>query len=373
MSKRRIVARIDLGAINNNINELYKHMPDPKPIMAVIKANGYGHGAVEIAHVLENNEHVCGYAVATSEEALELRNAGINKMILILGYVFKEDFEDLINADVSLTIFNYATAKELSDTAVRLGKSSKIHIKLDTGMARIGFQPLDSSLEEINKIKQLPNLDMVGIFTHFARADEYDNTKALEQLSIYNDFVDKLNSMGISFEIRHCSNSAAILMHPYAHHKMVRAGIVLYGLMPSDETNIDGVNLKPAMSIFSHIVNVKTVEKGTAISYGGTFVAPKQMRVATIPVGYADGYPRSLSNKGYVLINGKRANILGRVCMDQMMVDITNIKAEPYDEVVLLGKSQQEEITAEQLGDLSGRFNYELVCDINPRVIREYI
>lgn len=373
MSNKRIEAVIDLDAIEHNIKVLYNHMPVPRPIMAVIKANGYGHGSVEIAKRLEKNEYVFGYAVATAEEAIQLRKAGISKEILILGYTFKEDYKELVENNVSLTIFDVTSAVLLNEICSQYNMSAKIHIKVDTGMSRIGVQANDLGINTVKEISLYDNLSIEGIFTHFARADELNLSSANLQYKKFSDFVEKLSIENINPKIVHCANSAAILQIPEAQLSIVRAGIVIYGLWPSDEMMSISVDLKPAMYLHSHIVHIKEISEGTAISYGGTFVADKKMRIATIPVGYADGYPRSLSSKGYVLINGKKANILGRVCMDQMMVDVTGIDADVLDEVVLLGKSQGEIITAEDLGSISGRFNYELVCDITQRVPRTYI
>jgi len=373
MSANRILATINLKNIEDNITFLHDHMPIPKPIMAVIKADGYGHGAVPIGKRFEDNPYICGYAVATSEEAIELRKSGLKKSILILGYTFQEDYEELIKNQITLTLFDLNSARILSETAKSLNQNVKVHIKVDTGMSRIGLLPNSEGLSIIMKIKELPNIELDGIFTHFARADEINMDNAYKQFEAFTSFVDLLKSNNIVFNTVHCSNSAAILRFPDAHINMVRAGIVIYGLWPSNDIITDEVLLKPAMKLTSHIVHIKEIDKNTPISYGGTFVSKEKMKIATIPVGYADGYPRSLSNKGFVLINGQKAPILGRVCMDQMMVDVTGINAEVLDEVVLLGQSKDMNISAEYLGDLSGRFNYELVCDITKRVPRIYI
>lgn len=373
MSIRRVYAQIDLSAIEHNIETIYAHMPIKKPIMAVIKADGYGHGALELARRLEGLECVYGYAAATAEEALKIRSCGLNKPILILGYVFDEDCEQLIANDISLTVFTHEAAKILSDIAVRLDKTVRIHIKVDTGMSRIGVCPNEEGVKIVQSIAALPNVYLEGLFTHYARADEEDKSSAVLQLEKYIKFKSSLDEIGISFEKYHTSNSAATLEMPDAHFDIVRAGIVMYGLWPSDEVDRSGIDLRPAMSLKSHVVYVKTVPEGTPISYGGTYVTDRVTRVATIPVGYADGYPRSLSSKGRVLINGQSAPILGRVCMDQMMVDVTDIgDVSINDQVVLLGRAGDEEITAEEIGSISGRFNYELVCDISPRVPRVY-
>jgi len=374
MSNKRIKALINLKNAKKNIENLYNHMDSPAPIMCVIKANGYGHGAVRLAKMYETMKEVCGYATATAEEALELRKAGLKKRILILGPVFCDDYAELLLNDISLTVFTYEAAKEINAVAHNINKIANIHIKVDTGMSRIGVFPNESGLEIVKKIDDLSNVTIQGLFTHFARADEINKDRAYAQLEKYNDFANKIEACGINIPIKHCSNSAALLEMPEARFDMVRAGIVLYGLWPSDEVNKDKIELLPVMSLVSHVSYVKNLVPNTQISYGGTFETCKQTRVATVPVGYADGYPRQLSNKGKVIINGAFAPILGRVCMDQLMVDVSDIEGvETGSEVILMGSDGSLSITAEEIGEESGRFNYELVCDITARVPREYI
>ncbi len=368
----RIYAKVDLDAIESNILEMEKLQHQKTPMMAVIKTNGYGHGAVKIAHLLEKNDNVCGFAVATAEEAIELRESGINKMILILGFVFEKDFSRLIYNEIRFCVFRYDLAKKLSDMAVAMGKKAYIHIKIDTGMGRIGFVPGKEAIHEIVKIAKLDGICAEGIFTHFARADEADKTYTIEQFDKFMSVIDDLKKQGVTFQIRHCANSAAILEMPECALDMVRAGITLYGLCPSEQVGKQ-YHLKPALSLYSHIVHMKEIRPGDSISYGGLYKATEARKVATIPVGYGDGYPRAMSEKGYVLIHGKKAPILGRVCMDQMMVDVTDIKdAKIMDLVVLIGKDGNEEITMEDLGAISGRFNYELACDLGNRIPRFY-
>ena len=371
---QRVCAEIDLDALKYNMESIKNAVSDTAKIVAVIKTDGYGHGAIPIATVLEKEERIWGYAVATAEEADILRKAGMKKQILILGAVFPYAYPMLIQDQVRMTVFSYEMAKELSDAAGQLHETAKVHIKLDTGMRRIGFQPNEEAIEEIKKIAALPNLELEGIFTHFAKADEKDKTSANQQLETYRTFVAQLKKEGIVFPLYHCSNSAGITDMPEANMDMVRAGIILYGLMPSDEIRKDTVPLKPLMSLKSHVVHVKKVPPMTGVSYGHTYITPKECVLATVPVGYGDGYPRSLSNKGYVLIHGKQAKICGRVCMDQFMVDVTDIpEVKVGDTVTLLGRDGEETITGEQLGDLSGRFNYELVCDMGKRIPRLYL
>ena len=265
-------------------------------------------------------------------------------------------------------------AQELSKAAVRAGKTLKIHIKIDTGMTRIGYRNVGTDVPEILEISRLAGIEVEGIFTHFARADETDTTPARIQYEKFQEFLHALAEEGLSIPMKHCSNSAGIIRMQEANLDAVRAGIILYGLYPSPEVEQEPVPLKPLMSLRSHIAYIKTVEPGVEISYGGIFTTTRKTRVATIPVGYADGYARGLSNKGSVLIHGKRAPILGRVCMDQFMVDVTDIpEARELDQVTLLGKDQEDCITMEELGNLSGRFNYEFACCISKRVPRVYL
>ena len=370
----RIRADIDLDAVLYNFENMKANIRPGCKITAVIKADGYGHGSVQIAELMEPYDYMWGFAVAAADEAFRLRRAGIRKPIMLLGYTFDEFYEDLIRENVRICVFDYETAVKVSDAAFTVKKKAIIHIALDTGMSRIGFRDNDASVAEIVKIAKLPNIEIEGLFTHFARADEVSIDPAVRQLERYNAFAEKVEKAGVDIPIHHVSNSAGIIRLREANKDMVRAGITVYGLMPSADVETDIVPLKPVMSLVSHISYVKDIEAGDEVSYGGTFKAEKTMRVATIPVGYADGYPRMLSGKGYVLIKGRKAPILGRVCMDQFMVDVTDIEgAKRGDEVVLLGKQGDERITAEELGDISGRFNYELVCDISKRVPRNFI
>ena len=370
----RVKAVVSLDAIAHNFAEMKKNIAKGTKIVAVIKADGYGHGAEAIARLIEDYDYIWGFAVATPEEALQLRTLGVKKPILILGIVFEEYFTEMIAKEIRLTVCTYEMAQKLSEEAQRQGRDVHIHIGLDTGMSRIGFADRQESVEEIKKISQLPNLKIEGMFTHFARADETDRSPAIDQLNRYLNFAKLLEDAGIQIPMKHCSNSAGIIRVPEANLNAVRAGITIYGIYPSNEVERDIVKLIPAMELKSHISYIKTVEPGAAFSYGGTFTAKKEMKVATIPVGYADGYPRSLSNKGWVLIHGKKAPILGRVCMDQFMVDITKIPdAKAGDEVTLIGKDGKEFISIEKFGDLSGRFSYEFACDISKRVPRVYI
>lgn len=369
----RIYAEIDLDAIEENFENMRKNISPATKMIAVIKADGYGHGAVPIARRMEERDYLWGFAVATAQEAYELRHHQIQKPILILGYTFAEEYEDLARAQIRPTVFQFDMAKAMSEAAVKVGKVLKIHLAVDTGMSRIGFRDDASSLEQILEIQKLSGLEIEGLFTHFAKADEKDKTYTYHQLERYLQFEHMLEAAGVPIPVRHCSNSAGILEIPGANLDAVRAGITMYGIYPSEEVARDTVPLRPAMSLKSHIVYIKEVEAGVSVSYGGTYVTERKTRLATIPVGYGDGYPRSLSNKGYVLIHGKRAPILGRICMDQFMVDVTQIpEAKELDEVILMGNSQGTRLSVEDLGALSGRFPYEFVCGIGKRVPRIY-
>lgn len=366
---------VNLDAIVSNMRHMKANLAEQTKVMGVIKTDGYGHGAVPIARQLENLDFVFGYAVATPEEAGLLRRAGIKKPILILGYTFPYCYEKLVEEQIRPAVFRYDALSALGETAARIGKTLPVHIKVDTGMNRIGIRPDETGLAFVQKALETPGITVEGIFTHFARADETDKTAAKQQLVKFQNFCKEIQEkLGVRIPIQHCSNSAGIVEMRDANMDMVRAGITLYGLWPSDEVRQDIVELTPALSWYTHISYIKEVEPGNAVSYGGTYTVEKPMRIATIPVGYGDGYPRGLSNKGYVLINGKRASILGRVCMDQFMVDVTQIpEAKEGALVTLIGRDGEEQITMEELGDLSGRFNYELACDIGKRIPRVYL
>lgn len=374
-SYQRVWAEVDLDAIWENMVHMKENIAENTKILAVIKTDGYGHGGVPIAKMLEQLDFMFGYAAATYEEAHVLREAGVKKPILILGYTFPYCYEELIREEIRPAVYRRDTVEELVAAAANVGQKAKVHIKVDTGMGRIGITPDEEGLEFVRFLMGHPELEVEGIFTHFAKSDEEDKTSANHQLALFQNFIDRIQTeLGLTIPVKHCSNSAAILEMPQANMDMVRAGITTYGLYPSEEVSKDIVPLRAAMSLYSHIVYCKTIHAGQSVSYGGLFTAQKDTRVATIPVGYGDGYPRSLSGKGYVLIRGKKAPILGRVCMDQFMVDISEIPGVMEgDKVTLLGVDGTERITAEELGELSGRFNYEFVCDLGKRIPRVYI
>lgn len=372
---QRVCAVVDLDAVCHNMVQMYGNLSEGTQIIGVIKTDGYGHGAIQIGRELEKMNYVFGYAVATAEEALILRHAGLQKPILILGYTFSYSYEELIRHDIRPAVFRDDTVSELSACARRVGKSVKVHVKVDTGMTRVGIKPDDSGIAFVDRLLHTEGIELEGMFTHFARADEADKTSARRQLKLMRDFMLRAEQeLGCRIPIKHCSNSAGIVEMPEANMDVVRAGITLYGLWPSEQVSRDIVELKPVLSLKSHIVYIKEVDEGVSVSYGGTYVTPKRMRVATIPVGYGDGYPRGLSNRGYVLIRGRKAPILGRVCMDQFMVSVDEIpEAAEGDEVTLIGADGEQRITMEELGEISGRFNYELACDLGKRIPRVYV
>ncbi len=367
----RVCADINLDAVYSNIKAIRGRIKKGTKLMAILKADGYGHGAVPIAKAIDSLTDA--YGVAIVEEGIELRRAGITKPILILGYTARELYPDVVNYDITQTIFQYETAATLNEMAKALGKTAHIHIKLDTGMSRIGFTLNSDSIKEIVKISKLSNISLDGIFTHFAKADEIDKEATKLQFERYMNFVNRLEEKGINFPIKHVSNSAAIIDLPEYNLDMVRCGICTYGLYPSEFVQRNKVELTPAMELHTHIAYIKELPAGTPISYNGTFVTDRVTKVATIPVGYGDGYPRLLSSKGRVLIHGRYARILGRVCMDQFMVDVTDIpEAKQDDSVVLLGRDGNEVITAEELSGFAGSINYEFVCDVGKRIPRVY-
>ena len=369
----RVCAEIDLDAIAYNMEQMKKRIGDHARLIAVVKADGYGHGAVPVAKMFEACSYVWGYAVACLEEATELREQGIRKPILVLGCVFPDQFEEMIRYDVRPAVYMESMAELISQEAVRQGKDAFIHIKIDTGMGRIGFPVTEESADAVERISRLPGIRIEGMFTHFAKADERDKTYTFLQHDRFMRMKELVEKRQVPVRYFDCDNSAGIIDFPDMKHDLARAGIAMYGMYPSDEVDQKAVDLRPALSLVSHVSFVKEVEAGTPISYGGTFVSERPMRVATIPVGYGDGYPRSLSNKGYVLIHGKRARILGRVCMDQFMADVTDIPETAFmDRVVLVGRDGDEEITVDELADLSGRFNYEFVCCLGKRIPRIY-
>ena len=370
----RVCARVNLDAIEYNMEMMRRNLHPDTKMIAVVKTDAYGHGAVQVGRILEPRDYVWGYAVATADEALFMREHDLMKPILVLGCVFPEQRRDMIERGIRVTCYTEEMAQDLSNLAVEMGKKAYVHIKLDTGMGRLGFLINEENAEIIRRIASMPNLVMEGMYTHFAKADETDKTFTQKQIEKYQWMRQALTDRGVNFEFYHCSNSAGIIDMKEANMDLARAGISTYGMYPSEEVVKENVPLKPAMELISHVTHVKWVEKGATISYGATYVADSPRKIATIPVGYGDGYPRSLSNKGAVLIHGRRAPICGRICMDQFMVDVTDIEDVKFgDKVVLVGFDGEEHIPVEELSDLSGRFNYEFVCCLSKRIPREYL
>jgi len=371
MKYYNVQAEVDLDAIYHNIIEMRKHIRPDTLLLAVIKADAYGHGAVAVAKALE--DEVDYYAVAHLEEAEELRRYGIRTPILILGTCVPEEFEDLIRHQITINIYRLEDAKKLSETAQAMQQTAKVHIKLDTGMHRIGFPCNEQAVEDIKKIAALPGLELEGIFTHFAKADE-KNKEAFEyQLNQFRYMLGVLENEGIRFPIRHAANSAAIMEAGDLELDMVRSGISTYGLYPSEEVEKDTADLRPAMALRSRITHVKTLPAGEGIGYGWTYTTTRETKVATIPTGYADGYKRALSNQGRVLIHGISAPIIGRVCMDQFMVDVTDVpNVKVGDMATLFGRDGNAWLPVEELANASASFNYEFVCGLTRRVPRIY-
>lgn len=367
----RTYSVIHLAAINKNIEEAKKRVGNDTKIMAIVKANAYGHGSVEVSAAIKDK--VYGFAVATVREALTLRENGIDNPILVLGYVCKAEYEAVIRNRIIFALLSEEMAKDISECATRIGIDAICHIKINTGMNRIGFLAAEESVDIIEKITELKGLDCEGIFMHFATSDCSDKAFSKEQFRRFSYILDELLKRNVTFRIRHCANSAAIVDMPEYKLDMVREGIILYGLRPSREVD---ANMKyyPALELKTHVIFVKDLAEGEGISYGRTFITDRPMKIATVAIGYADGYPRSLSNKGYVLIHGKRAPIVGRICMDQMMVDVTEIEDVKVEDIVtVIGRDGNEEIFIDDLGELADKFNYEFVCGISARVERKYI
>ena len=363
--EERVLAIIDLDAIAYNMTNIKSKVGKETGIIGIIKADAYGHGSVEISKViLENGAD--WLAVAVVDEGINLRKNGIAAPILLLGYTPELRLEDVVNT--------YETAKKLSDVAVRLGKTAVIHIKIDTGMGRIGYRVNEASADEIVKISELPNIEVNGMFTHFSTADEKDKDYTLNQYKKFVQMDALLRERGLEIPIKHAANSAAIMDFDNMMFNMVRPGIILYGAYPSEEVDKDNLSIKPAMSVKTHVSYVKEVNEGDYISYGRKYQAVGKRIIATIPVGYADGFIRAYSNGGKVLIKGECAPIVGRICMDQFMVDVTDIKdVQINDEVVLIGKQGNKEITVDFIASILDTINYEVFCTLSKRVPRQYI
>ncbi len=366
----RTQVAVDMDAIEYNFARVGARLAPGVKCLAVIKADAYGHGAVPIARQLDGRCDFFG--VACIEEALELVNAGIKSPVLILGHVAPEHYSAVVKYGIRIPIFTVDDAAALSDEAVRQGRTAPFHFAVDTGMSRIGFSVSEDSADKCALIANMPNLFAEGLFSHFATADCADLKRSVVQREQFCTFISMLESRGVNIPIKHLNNSAGIINFD-RHFDMCRMGIVLYGLYPSEDVDKSHLSIRPVMSWKTHISYIKTLEPGREISYGGTFTTDREMRIATIPVGYADGYPRCLSNKGRVIINGAYAPIVGRVCMDQFMVDVSHIPdCKIDDEVILVGGQGGTVLSMEEVSQAAHSFNYELPCRISRRVPRVY-
>ncbi len=366
----RIFARINMDNLRFNIEKMKSRLKPDMKVLAVVKADAYGHGAVGVATRIRDLADY--YGVATIDEAIELRNAGITEPILIIGYTDSEDFSKLIEYNITQTVYDVTECKKLSQLAVSVNTCIKVHLKVDTGMGRIGFSVSEEGVKNALQLKDMQGLHIEGIFTHYAKADEFDKTYTYEQKNKFLSFIKALESEGMNFELKHIDNSAGTMELDDHEFDMVRLGIVTYGLYPSEEVD-QSINIHPVMSLISHVSHVKTIPVGTAISYGGTYVADKERIIATVTVGYADGYPRAQSNVGRVIIRDEYAPIVGRVCMDQMMIDVTDIPGVSVkDEVILIGGTEDKYISVEEVARPANSFNYELICHIGRRVPHVY-
>lgn len=377
--ENRAWAEISLDAIKNNIRAIRRHVRPEAQILGVVKADAYGHGYREVAHTLLENG-ADALAVACLDEAVQLRESGFVCPILILGSSCRDDADRLVKYDVMPACFEFSLAKAISDAAVTQCKTAKIHIKTDTGMGRVGYRYTDDEAEreksfaEILKIAALPNIEINGIFTHFAVADEDDDKYTFLQFDRFCSLCGRLEANGVHIPIKHCCNSAALIRFPHMHLDMVRPGIILYGLKPSEFVDCSMLNLKPAMSFKAKITNLKTVEPGSGISYGRRFTAERESKIATLPVGYADGYSRVLSGKAQAIAGGKLCNIVGNICMDQCMIDVSDVNTIAIgDEVILFGEGDNIELPVESLAEKMGTINYEILCMIGKRIPRIYL
>lgn len=369
---RPVWAEINLDTIATNTKNIKKLIGD-KELIAIVKADCYGHGAVDVVPTLLENG-ASRLAVAMLTEAIELRENNINAPIVILGYTPLYLGEELINYDIEQTVYDLDYAKELSKIALSLNKKAKIHIAIDTGMGRIGFLPGDDTVKTINEVYNLEGLEVIGIYSHFSTSDEKDKTYANEQLFKFKKVMADLKALGIEIPLKHISNSGAIIDMPETYLNGVRPGIILYGYYPSKEVSNDNLSVKPALTLKAKVAHVKELHKDMYISYGKTFKTNKKTIVATLPIGYGDGYPRALSENAKVIVNGKFASILGRICMDQCMIDVTDIEnVKTGDEVIILGEEGDLKFNADDMAEALGTINYEILCRIKSRIPRVYI
>ncbi|NFN93437.1 alanine racemase [Clostridium botulinum] len=369
---RPVWAEIDLDAIAYNMRNI-KKLAQNKDVIAVVKADCYGHGALDVVPTLLENG-ASRLAVAVLTEAIELRNNDVTAPIMILGYTPEYLFEEVVNYDIEQTVYDLEYAKKLSHLAIKFNKKAKVHIAIDTGMGRIGFIPNEKAIKDIKKIYNLKGLDVIGIFTHFSTSDETDKEYTNEQFNKFTSFIDMLSKIGVKIPIKHISNSGAIIDMPKTYLDSVRAGIILYGYYPSDEINKDNIKLKPALTLKASLTRVQELDINSYISYGKTFKTERKSIIATLPIGYADGYSRLLAPGAKVIINGKFAPIIGRICMDQCMIDVTDIDdIHVGDEVIILGEDGNLKLTANDLAKSMGTINYEILCMLKYRIPRVYM
>lgn len=370
-NRRPTWAEINLTAIQHNLARI-RQAAAPAQVMAVVKANGYGHGIVEVSRFChENGADFLG--VASLDEAMLLREAGLQGPILVLGYIPSEFAKTVVSQGIRATVFESGLAHTLSRAAVDLGLPAYVHVKIDTGMGRLGFPVEDETIEELCRIQQLPGLAFEGIFTHFAVADIPDKSFTLEQLQLFQLLIKDLGERGVTFPLKHCSNSAALIGLPQAHFNLVRAGIIMYGLQPEPGFIPSGFDVIPAMQLKSRVAFVKTLKEGQTVSYGRTYCCQADTRVATVPIGYADGYSRLLSNRAWAVIRGQQVPLIGTVCMDQCMFDVSEVPGvQEGDEVLLFGRPENG-VTADDLAQIIGTINYEVVCAVSSRVPRIYV
>lgn len=373
-TRRAVWAQIDLDAAAHNMRQIRKHVGPDVKIAAVVKANAYGHGSVELAKTFAENGADC-FAVSSLDEAVELRRyAHIDKEIFILGHTDARRTEELLTYDIEPAVFNLKNAEFFSQEAQRLGKTLRVHIAVDTGMSRVGFQVNEFSVSEIKAIAALPNIEIRGMFTHFAVSDIKDKTFTREQYGHFRWMCKRMEEEGIHIALRHCCNSAAALELPEYYCDMVRPGIIMYGCEPSPDVDIKPYDLRPVMSLRCCIAHVKLIDAGATVSYGRHYTAPSRRKIATLPVGYADGYSRILSGKVDVLYHGHRVPQVGAICMDQCMVDVSGeANVHAGDEVVLFGRQGDSFIPIEEIAAACGTINYEIMCDISRRVPRVYM
>ena len=370
----RAWVEINLDHIAHNVREVVNRVGKMTEVMAAVKADAYGHGVFEtVPTLLENG--VSRLAVSMLDEAIQLRGIGVKVPILVLSYTDPIRAEEIVQYNITQTVFSHDLPKALSRAAVKLGKESRIHIKIDTGMTRVGFASGYSAVKDVVEISKLPGVVIEGLFSHFSSADEAERDYTMLQYERFESIIQELNRIGILIPVKHIGNSGAILQYPNLDLDMVRPGIILYGLYPSDAVDKSVIDLKPAMSFKAKVVLVKEVESGVPVSYGRTFVTRRKSRIATIPIGYADGYSRFLSNRGRVLIHGHYAPVIGNISMDQCMVDVTDIPFEVKtgDEAVIFGSQGNKEISVDEVAKLQQTIHYEVVCLIGKRVPRVYL